>query len=290
MKGDRDITKNNFKRIGKRNKKVKTVRLLLSSICLQYRKLSWNHPHWKTCSFELAWLIISILSRRKMAWDYHICTVVVVVVFDFRIMMTSSNGNIFHVTGHLCGEFTGPGEFPPQRPVTRSFDVFFDLRLNKRLSKQSWGWWFETLSRPFWRHHNDEQHFTAIPWNVEPLRLGNREKSAMFKSHFISRLWNYMMFSTRPWIFFSLMSRKKGLCYVETSENFIVLMVKWPGCSHWLNIQSLSCTILHPNQQYINRVYQLIQKQLLYQIYAIKAIQTTFQFANAVYKYLPWYL
>ena len=27
-----------------------------------------------------------------------------------------------------------------QRPVTRSFDVFFDLRLNKQLSKQSWGW------------------------------------------------------------------------------------------------------------------------------------------------------
>ena len=41
-------------------------------------------------------------------------------------MMTSSNGNIFRVTG--------PGEFPTQRPVTRSFDVFFDLRLNKRLS------------------------------------------------------------------------------------------------------------------------------------------------------------
>ena len=39
-------------------------------------------------------------------------------------------------------------------PVTRSFDVFFDLRLNKRLSKQSWGWWFETLSRPLWRHRN----------------------------------------------------------------------------------------------------------------------------------------
>ena len=51
-------------------------------------------------------------------------------------MMTSSNGNIFRVTGHLCGEFT----FPAQRPVMRSFDVFFDLRLNKRLSKQWWGW------------------------------------------------------------------------------------------------------------------------------------------------------
>ena len=69
-------------------------------------------------------------------------------------MMTSSNGNIFRVTGPLCGEFTGPGEIPSQRPVTRSFDVFFDLRLNKRLSKQPWGWWFETPSWSLWRHRN----------------------------------------------------------------------------------------------------------------------------------------
>ena len=60
----------------------------------------------------------------------------------------------FRVTGHLCGEFTGPGEFTAQRPVTRSFDVFFDLRLNTRLSKQPWGWWFETLLRPLWRYCN----------------------------------------------------------------------------------------------------------------------------------------
>ena len=32
---------------------------------------------------------------------------------------------------------------------------FFYLRLNKRLRKQSWGWWFETLSHPLWRHCND---------------------------------------------------------------------------------------------------------------------------------------
>ena len=69
-------------------------------------------------------------------------------------MMTSSNGNIFRVTGPLCGEFTGPREFPTQRPVTRSFDVFLDLRLNKRLSKQPWGWWFETPPRPLWRQCN----------------------------------------------------------------------------------------------------------------------------------------
>ena len=54
------------------------------------------------------------------------------------------------------------GEFPAQRPVTQSFDAFFDLRLNKRLSKQSWGWWLETPSRPLWRHHNalSDQRYT----------------------------------------------------------------------------------------------------------------------------------
>ena len=44
------------------------------------------------------------------------------------------------------------GEFPTQRPVTRCFDVLFDLRLNKRFSKQSWGWFFR-------RHRT---HYAAI--------------------------------------------------------------------------------------------------------------------------------
>ena len=64
-----------------------------------------------------------------------------------EIMMTSSNDNIFRVTGPLWGESTGG--FLLQRPVTRSFDVFFDLRQNKRLSKLSW---FESPSRSIWRH------------------------------------------------------------------------------------------------------------------------------------------
>ena len=46
------------------------------------------------------------------------------------------------------------GEFPTQRPETGSFHVFFDLRLDKRLSKQWWGWSFETPSCPLWRHCN----------------------------------------------------------------------------------------------------------------------------------------
>ena len=66
--------------------------------------------------------------------------------------MTSSNGNIFSVT---AGNSAVIGKFPVQRPMTRSVDVFVDLRLNKRLSKQSWGWWFEMPSRSLWRHRYD---------------------------------------------------------------------------------------------------------------------------------------
>ena len=56
----------------------------------------------------------------------------------------------------ICaGNSPVPGEFLAQRPVTRGFDFFFDLHLNKRLSKQSWGWWFETPSCSLWLHCND---------------------------------------------------------------------------------------------------------------------------------------
>ena len=51
-------------------------------------------------------------------------------------------------------EFTDHRWIPVQRPVTRSFDGFIDMCLNKRLSKQSWGWWFETPPRSLWRHYN----------------------------------------------------------------------------------------------------------------------------------------
>ena len=55
----------------------------------------------------------------------------------------------------LCaGNSPVTGEFPAQRPVTRSFDAYVDLRPNKRLSKQSWGWWFESPSHLLWRHCN----------------------------------------------------------------------------------------------------------------------------------------
>ena len=62
-----------------------------------------------------------------------------------RDMMTSSNGNIFSVTGLLWEDFTGDRWIPLTKTVTRSFDGFFDLRLNKRLSKLSGRRSFETI-------------------------------------------------------------------------------------------------------------------------------------------------
>ena len=59
----------------------------------------------------------------------------------------------FSVLLAICaGNSPFPREFPSQRPAMRSFGVFFDLRQEKRLRKQSWGWWFETLWSPLWHH------------------------------------------------------------------------------------------------------------------------------------------
>ena len=76
------------------------------------------------------------------------------------------------------------GEFPAQRPVMRSFDVFFNLHLNNRLSKQSWGWWFET---PLWCHcnvkattrHNDTVIVTSwCPFDVPIMPLSHQNEFA----------------------------------------------------------------------------------------------------------------
>ena len=78
---------------------------------------------------------------------------------------------IFFASMAICtGNSPASGEFPAQRPVTRSFDVFFDLCLNKGLRKQSWGWWFETVSCLLWRHCNvDTKKQMAIKMDRTPV-------------------------------------------------------------------------------------------------------------------------
>ena len=50
------------------------------------------------------------------------------------IMMTSSNENIFRVTGPLCGKLTGDRWIPLTKASDAELWCFFDLRLYKRLS------------------------------------------------------------------------------------------------------------------------------------------------------------
>ena len=70
----------------------------------------------------------------------------------------------------ICaGNSPVPGELPAQRPVTRGFDVFFDLRPDKRLNKQSWGWWFQTPSHSLWRHRNILIFFRWTSWRLKSL-------------------------------------------------------------------------------------------------------------------------
>ena len=87
--------------------------------------------------------------------------------FDVAVMMPETANHMwrhqmetFSALLVLCaGNSPVSSEFPTQRPATRSFDIFFDLCLNKRVSKKSWGWWFETLSCSLWRHCNDRNIF-----------------------------------------------------------------------------------------------------------------------------------
>ena len=72
--------------------------------------------------------------------------------FNITFMMTSSNGNISALLALCVGNSPVTGEFPSQRPLTRSFDISLSCALNKRLSKQSRCWWFETRSCSIWRH------------------------------------------------------------------------------------------------------------------------------------------
>ena len=101
------------------------------------------------------------------------------------IMMTSSNEHIFRVTGNLCGEFTGHWRSSRTKAsdAAQSFHVFFDLRLNKRLSKQSWGWWIEMPSLPLWRHCNDSLYSEVDTDTIPPdQNWGRQEKTHINRS------------------------------------------------------------------------------------------------------------
>ena len=102
-------------------------------------KNSTIHTRWTICFSATKWLTFTVLD---------------LIIPD--ILAQSSDYSWWRDQMETCsallaicaGNSQVPGEFPAQRPVTQSLDVFFDLRLNKRLSKQWRGWWYERPSCP----------------------------------------------------------------------------------------------------------------------------------------------
>ena len=98
----------------------------------------------------------------SVAWRHNGIDVILIVKHSAIIMMTSSNGNIFRVTGHLCGEFTGLRWIPRTKASDAELWCFLWSVPDKRLSKPSRGWWSETQSSSLWRHSNFVAHMVNV--------------------------------------------------------------------------------------------------------------------------------
>ena len=129
---------------------------------------------WRHCNTLTRCLEVWLTNRKTNSWKHEMAIgdcllskIYILTTVHLTVLETVLQIEIFSALLAICaGNSPATGEFPAQRPVARSFGVFFDLRLNKRLSKQSWGWWFETQKRPLWRHCNGAQ---AGSWNISKL-------------------------------------------------------------------------------------------------------------------------
>ena len=84
------------------------------------------------------------------------------VEFYLSTMMTSPNGNIFRVTGPLCGEFTGDRWIP--RTKASDAELWCFLWPSPEPTIEQWKRrWFETPSRSLWCHYN---YYTRNPMTV----------------------------------------------------------------------------------------------------------------------------
>ena len=101
----------------------------------------------KTC-FYYSETKFSLTRIKRLKWFAHWC------VSQWFTMMTSSNGNIFRVTGPLWGTKASDAELC----------CFLWSAPEKRSSKQSWRWWFDTPLCSLWRHCNDLKAHRAIIW------------------------------------------------------------------------------------------------------------------------------
>ena len=126
----------------------------------------------------------------------------------------------FLATGLLYEEFTGHRWILSQRPVTRSFDVFLELFLDKRLSKQSWGWWFETQSRTLWRHCNGWHSYAARRHISYPSGSLITIKLALRSGLVYHRNWNGCQHTLKG---FTWWAKRYQLAFAEVAWDFVYI-------------------------------------------------------------------
>ena len=107
--------------------------------------------------------------NEALSWDYCAKIYWGMVILCFKDWSTKIQYGSLYWHGHddVIKWTNSPvtGEFPSKRPVTQSFDVFFDLCPKKKtVEKQSRRRWFETSSRPLWRHCNVNLNPSMDEW------------------------------------------------------------------------------------------------------------------------------
>ena len=161
---------------------------ILTDTPLSEAKLLCDPNNWRLCDTKGRWDIcliqryIYIASQAFLNQITYVTNFIIYTgIYDYLATWWRHQMEAFSALLVFCaGNSPVPGEFPAQRPVTRSFDVFSDLRLNKRLSTQSWGRWFQTPSRPLWRHCNDISNWSSgVVMQLIPLEV-MRTRSVVF--------------------------------------------------------------------------------------------------------------
>ena len=95
-------------------------------VCRGFPTIIWKSSH--SIHFKLGVLTCWVIEIYTM-WNTDKCGMGVACPVDkFYSMMTSSNGNIFRVTGHLCGEIHRSPVNSPHKGQWRRALIFFYLR------------------------------------------------------------------------------------------------------------------------------------------------------------------
>ena len=115
----------------------------------------------------------------------------------------------------------------------RALIFFFDLCLNKRLSKQSWGWWFETPSCSSWRHYNVYatcQWETTLECNVVFNWLSRTQNPSLIWPEALGDTYKYQDFIKQTYLFLSKM--ETNVENVKFWGAFMFLSLKGLTISH----------------------------------------------------------